>query len=103
MNKTKIANDKHRDDGTFLISKEDFFRHFNVIQICHRSTIRDLCLTIHEEDGAAGIVSGCCVGCAKYWCCDGCAKIYFGERTSTEVVDTRGFCAKCCDSCGKKG
>ena len=70
------------DDGTFLMSKNDFFKYFNVIQICHRSTIRDLSLHINEENGSRGIVTGCCIGCTKYWCCDGCKKIYFGQATS---------------------
>ena len=93
---TNKVNAKHDDDGTFLISRQDFFKYFNVIQICHRSTIRDLCLTIEEENGACGVVGGCCSSCCKFWCCKGCDKIYCGAHTSEETIDTRNFCQKCC-------
>jgi len=93
----KYENDK--TDGCFWMDFYTWKKHYDVVQICHRTTKRDLALDVNESDGCCGVVKGCACGCLSYWClCQGFCKIYCGEKTSEEVVDT-GCC--CLGNSGK--
>ena len=74
---------------------KDFFRLFNVIQICDRSTIKNLHLDVKEDEGQCGVIKGCCVGCGKYWCCcAGLCEIYCGRVTSDSTIENNS-CFPC--------
>ena len=77
---------------------KDFFKHYNVIQICDRSTIKNLHLDVREDEGQCGVVKGCCIGCGKYWCCcQGLCKIYLG-RVSSHRTRKSSACCPCLKS-----
>ena len=89
----KKLNFVKADDGLFWMEYKDFFRIYNVIQICDRSTIRNLHLDVKEDEGQCGVVKGCCIGCGQYWClCEGISKIYFGRVSSEETRETKSLC-----------
>jgi hypothetical protein len=51
---------------------EDFSRIFKNVDVCNRTTTRDLKLNVNEDLGAAGVVVGCLSGLARFvLCCDG--------------------------------
>eukprot|EP01084_Bolivina_argentea_P252400 423642_1 len=81
------------DDGLFWMEYKDFFRLYNVIQICDRSTIKNLHLDVMEDEGQCGVFKGCCIGCGKFWCCcQGLCEIYCGRVSSDRTRDSRGCC-----------
>jgi calpain-15 len=65
------------DDGFFWMEWADFTKHFQNIDVCHRSKgLRDVRLDIHEDDGCRGPVLGCIGGCCSYYCmCKGCVAL----------------------------
>lgn len=75
----------------------DFSQIFEGIDICDRSTKRDLALNLHEEWPVCGPCWGCCTGCAKFWClCRGLRTIYCGRRSSDKMI--KKDACPCCGS-----
>eukprot|EP00924_Labyrinthula_sp_SR-Ha-C_P013517 maker-scaffold_5-snap-gene-5.59-mRNA-1 protein AED:0.00 eAED:0.00 QI:257/1/1/1/1/1/3/207/532 len=76
------------DDGTFWMSFDDFFEHFDTIDLCDRTVnYQDFHLNVHERAGrgvkhAVGPLQGCMEGfydfCLK---CQGIRYLYFGNKT----------------------
>ena len=64
---------KDEDDGTFWMPWDEFTAAgFDKIDICDRTTKRDLRLDVDEDRGFCGIVLGCLKGLAEYIClCQG--------------------------------
>ena len=86
------------DDGAFWISFEDFIDIYTKIDVCDRTTVNDLSLTVNESEGMKGLCKGCFVGCCYYWlCCAGAANFYFGHESTKETVDMQesGTCTSC--------
>ena len=56
---------------------EDFQKHFQNIDVCHRSKgIDDLRLDINEDAGCIGPTKGCVGGLCEYYCaCKGCVAL----------------------------
>ena len=89
---------KAEDDGMFWMEYKDFFKIYNVIQVCDRSTIKNLHLNVMEDQGQCGVIKGCCIGCGQFYCCClGLRKIYFGRVSDASTRDNK----KCCP-CFKK-
>eukprot|EP00484_Ammonia_sp_Unknown_P007977 CAMPEP_0197057780 /NCGR_PEP_ID=MMETSP1384-20130603/100644_1 /TAXON_ID=29189 /ORGANISM="Ammonia sp." /LENGTH=403 /DNA_ID=CAMNT_0042492307 /DNA_START=308 /DNA_END=1519 /DNA_ORIENTATION=- len=85
---------KPGDDGMFWMEYNDFLGIYDVIEICDRSTIRNLHLDVKEDQGCSGVVKGCCVGCGEFWCCcQGLSKIYFGRVSSNETREVNECCS----------
>ena len=64
------ASGKKEDDGLFWMEWADFQKHFQNIDVCHRSRgIADVRLDINEDAGCIGPVKGCIGGCAEFYCC----------------------------------
>jgi hypothetical protein len=53
---------KDEDDGSFWMPWDEFSRIYTRVQVCDRSTGRDLKLDVKEDFGACGVVVGCCAG-----------------------------------------
>ena len=88
----------------FWISWEDFQKHFDQIDICHRSIdVDDLYLDVHEDRGVCGACQGCVCGCTEFWCmCMGPVRLLCPEESSAEIVEThKGCCAKCNRAAGR--
>jgi len=85
--------ENNKEDGMFWIEWSDWKKHYNNVQICHRTTKFDLHLDVREEDGCCGIVKGCVLGCGDFWCCcSGFRKIFLGERSKDETVEVTYCC-----------
>lgn len=87
---------QHEDpyDGAFWMTFDDFVEHFDRVEVCDRSSHRDLRLDVREDEGLMGVCKGCAVGCATYWClCNGLRTIYCGHRTSTDVEYSAPLCS----------
>ncbi|EDQ89661.1 uncharacterized protein MONBRDRAFT_8020 [Monosiga brevicollis MX1] len=92
MHKCKQTKDEF--DGAFWMSMEDFALHFDRIDVCDRSVNRDLRLDVREDDGACGVVKGCCFDCGRYWClCMGIRTLYLGHRTGETLDYHKPICA----------
>jgi hypothetical protein len=77
---------------------EDFSRIFTNVDICDRTTKRDLRLEVNEDMGACGVVAGCLAGLGRFvLCCEGLRVIY-GGRSSTG--ETRSAARGCCGYVG---
>ena len=71
---------------------------FHNIDICDRTTKRDLRLNVHEDLGLCGVVYGCLAGLADFTlCCRGLRAVYFGHNTTQETKSARRGC------CGRVG
>lgn len=92
-----------KEDGIFWMEWIDFKDIFNVIQVCDRSTFKDIQLDVDEELGCLGICTGCTAGCYRYWCCcAGLRQIYLGRRTRADTVDVEEGCLCCKKEVGKE-
>ena len=81
------------DDGTFWMPWEDFSRIFTSVDICDRTTTRDLKLQVNEDLGWFGVCYGCLTGCAWFICaCKGLRVIYGGHRGSAETKSAKRGC-----------
>ena len=85
------SKDADGDDGCFWMCWADFQRHFNAVDICHRSVgVDDIQLDLREDVGwkqACGPTQGCCWGCAKFWClCKGARFLYCGHTADVATV-----------------
>ena len=88
------------DDGAFWMSYDDFLRIYNCIQICDRTTIQNLHLSVNEDDEGKlekyklSIVMGCLKGCFSFWCrCRGPKNVYFGRaKSSKSTVAPKNKC-----------
>jgi len=90
------------NDGAFWISFKDWKKHYDVVQVCDRTTKGDLSLDVREDDGFCGIVQGCCIGAAEFWfCCEGFRTIYCGTRSSSDIVEPTYCCGLCKSDEGK--
>lgn len=95
------------NDGAFWISFKDFINIFNVVEICDRSSIKNLHINIHEDEGKYGVCKGCMQGCSTFWCkCRGCKDIYCGRISSHKTVNTENkwlkkFCPSMEQNIGK--
>lgn len=68
------------DDGSFWMPWDAFLGTFGRLDVCDRTTTRDLQLRVNEDDGPSGVVLGCLAGCAEFFCtCRGLRTIYFGH------------------------
>ena len=92
---------KDEDDGTFWMPWDQFeAAGFKTIDVCDRTTKRDLRLAVTEDWGFCGILAGCFGGLCKFWClCQGCAVLYFGSHSSKKTKTTARGCAKCAEDC----
>ena len=92
---------KDEDDGTFWMPWDQFeAAGFKTIDVCDRTTKRDLRLNVTEDWGFCGIVAGCLGGLAKFFCfCQGCLVLYFGSHSSAKTKTTARGCAKCAEDC----
>ena len=70
-----------------------FSRIFKRVDVCDRTTSRDLRLNVNEDLGAAGVVVGCLQGLSEFVClCKGLRVIYGGHRSTGETRSAkRGF------------
>ena len=73
----------------------DFEQIFSGIDVCDRTTNKDLQLDTNEGLGACGVVWGCIKGlCAYLVCCAGLRTIYCGHVTTEQTKDSaRGCCS----------
>ena len=84
---------KDEDDGSFWMPWQDFSRIFKRVDICDRTTKRDLRLNVHEDVGSCGVVAGCVAGIADFvLCCKGLRVIYGGHVSSGETRSARRGC-----------
>ena len=90
------------DDGTFWMPWEELASAgFEKIDICDRTTRRDVTLRVEEDLGPFGIVYGCLSGLSTFLClCQGVYVIYFGQTTSKKTKSTARGCQKCCEATG---
>ena len=89
---------KDEDDGSFWMPWEDFSRIFKRVDICDRTTKRDLRLEVNEDLGSCGLVAGCLGGLADFvLCCKGLRVIYGGHVSTGE---TRSAKRGCCGMVG---
>ena len=87
---------KDEDDGCFWMPWEDFSRIFTGIEVCDRTTSRDLRLEIDEDLGICGVVEGCLSGLFCYVLgCRGLRTIYGGHRSSSETKSAKRGCCGC--------
>jgi hypothetical protein len=94
-----VKKDLHvdADDGAFWISYDDFKNMFTRVNVCDRTTSKDLSLDVSENDGSCGIVKGWLCGCGEFWiCCKGVRNLYCGHRTTDETLDANESCWCCC-------
>ena len=91
-----------KDDGTFWMPWDQFeLAGFHNIDICDRTTKRDLRLVVAEDWGFCGVVLGCLGGLFKFFClCQGLLTIYCGVNSSTKTKTTKRGCAKCVEQSG---
>lgn len=83
-----------KNDGVFWMEFQDFLKIYDHIDVCDRSTNRDIALDIEEERGLWGVCCGCLESCFKFLaCCQGCITLYLGNRTSQEVETEDNFCS----------
>ena len=77
---------------------EDLSRIFKRVDICDRTTKRDLRLEVNEDLGSCGLVAGCLGGLADFvLCCKGLRVIYGGHVSTGE---TRSAKRGCCGMVG---
>ena len=89
---------KDENDGSFWMPWEEFSKIFKSVQICDRSTSRDLRLNVNEDSGSCGVVLGCLGGLARFFClCKGLRVIYCGHRATGQ---TRSAARGCCGLVG---
>ena len=85
---------KDEDDGSFWMPWDEFLRIFGRLDICDRTTKRDLQLRVNENAGPLGVVLGCLFGCARFFLlCRGLRAIYFGHVSTSE---TKSAARSCC-------
>jgi len=98
---------KDEDDGSFWMPWDEFSRIYTRVQVCDRSTGRDLKLDVKEDFGACGVVVGCCAGCTEFCvCCKGLRVIYGGHRSDGKTRSAkRGCCGLvgCCEGSKARG
>ena len=85
------SKDADGDDGCFWMCWEDFQKHFDSVDVCHRSVgVDDIQLDLREDTGckqAVGPCQGCCWGCTKYWClCKGARFLYCGHTADVATI-----------------
>ena len=95
---------KNEDDGCFWMPWDELATAgFTNIDICDRTTRRDLQLKVEEDMGPCGILFGCLTGLISYFClCQGCWVLYFGQTSSKQTKTTARGCEKCCEAGGCK-
>ena len=78
------------DDGAFWISFEDFKDVYTKLNVCDRTTFRDLSLSVNESEGSLGVCKGCVGGCCHYWCCcAGASTLFFGHEPTLATLDAK--------------
>jgi len=89
---------KDEDDGSFWMPWEAFSKIYTRVQVCDRSTGRDLRLDVQEDFGSFGVVRGCLCGLSQYFClCNGLRVIYGGHRSTGKTRSAnRGCCSVLC-------
>ena len=81
---------KDNDDGSFWMEWKDFSDIFSEIELCDRTTKRDLKLAVNEDMGCAGVAGGCLGGCASFFClCQGARVIYGGHNSTDETKSAK--------------
>ena len=84
---------KEDDDGSFWMPYADFCRIFDEVQVCDRTTRRDLRLVVNEDLGCCGVVWGCLSGFTTFFClCRGVRTIYLGHTSSDETKSAKRGC-----------
>mmetsp|Transcript_67952 Transcript_67952/g.214927 ORF Transcript_67952/g.214927 Transcript_67952/m.214927 type:complete len:469 (+) Transcript_67952:211-1617(+) len=89
---------KDEDDGSFWMPYDDFFKTFGKVEVCDRTTDRDLALHPKEEYATCGcgVCLGCVAGCGAFWFgCRGPRVIYGGHVSSAKTRSAeRGCCGR---------
>lgn len=81
------------EDGVFWVDITDFWKYFDRIQVCDRSTKKDLRLNPYEEIPVFGPFYGFLTGIFKFWClCRGIRVIYCGQHPSDNLKMSDGKC-----------
>ena len=79
-----------KNHGAFWISFEDFKDVYTKLNVCNRTTFRDLSLSVNESEGSLGVCKGCVGGCCHYWCCcAGVSTLYFGHESTEVTLDAK--------------
>jgi len=91
---------KDEDDGTFWMPWDQFeAAGFHNIDVCDRTTTKDLRLSVNEDLGFFGILLGCLTGCAEFFLlCKGALTIYCGHKSTAKTQTTKRGCEKCMES-----
>jgi hypothetical protein len=83
------------DDGCFWMSFNDFKKVYTRVNVCDRTTSKDVSLDVNENDGSCGIIKGFICGCANFWLlCKGVRNLYCEHESTDETLDTKEGC--CC-------
>lgn len=91
-----ILRPKDEDDGSFWMPWDDFMSTFGHLDICDRTTKRDLQLRVNEDLGTCGVVLGCLSGLSSYFLlCRGLRTIYFGHVSTAETKSADRNCCGC--------
>jgi len=89
---------KAEDDGSFWMPWEEFHAIFTCIDVCDRTTTRDLRLEINENIGPCGVVSACVSGVFCFVVgCRGLRTIYGGHTSSSDTKSAKA--SFCCLQC----
>lgn len=78
------------DDGSFWMDFQDFKEYYTRVNVCDRTTSKDVSLDVNEDRGSCGILAGWLCGCANFWIlCKGARNLYMGHESTDETVDTK--------------
>lgn len=78
------------DDGAFWMSFADFKQYYSRVNVCDRTTSKDVSLDVREGRGSCGVLAGWLCGCAHFWIlCKGARNLYFGHESTDETVNTK--------------
>jgi hypothetical protein len=78
------------DDGAFWMAFDDFKQYYTRVNVCDRTTSKDVSLDVNESRGSCGICVGWLCGCCNFWVlCKGARNLYCGHETTEETIDTK--------------
>lgn len=78
------------DDGAFWMTFDDFKEYYTRVNVCDRTTSKDVSLDVREDRGSCGILAGWLCGCANFWIlCKGARNLYCGHESTDETLDTK--------------
>ena len=77
-------------DGAFWIPFESWREIYGSVDVCDRTTDRDLHLHTKEDYGSKGLAWGFCKGSMLYWlACRSCRVIYGGHVTESRTKSAK--------------